>query len=103
MFQGKARGMAAAAFMAKLPFLVAQYRFSLPGGAAARGKQHSKEFFMHRVLVLGAGKIGSLLSGLLAASGDYQVDLADSNGHAAQSVAAGHKLPSIKAYQVDAA
>ena len=58
---------------------------------------------MHRVLVLGAGKIGSLLSGLLAASGDYQVDLADSNGHAAQSVAAGHKLPSIKAYQVDAA
>ena len=58
---------------------------------------------MHRVLVLGAGKIGSLLSGLLAASGDYQVDLADSNGHAAQSVAAGHKLTNIKAYQVDAA
>jgi saccharopine dehydrogenase-like NADP-dependent oxidoreductase len=58
---------------------------------------------MHRVLVLGAGKIGSLLSGLLAASGDYQVDLADNNGHAAQSVAAGHKLANIKAYQVDAA
>jgi len=57
---------------------------------------------MHRVLVLGAGKIGSLLSGLLAAPGDYQVDLADVNGHAAQAVTAGHKLPSIKAHQVDA-
>lgn len=57
---------------------------------------------MHRVLVLGAGKIGSLLSGLLAASGDYQIALADTNGKAAESVAAGHKLTSIKAYQVDA-
>ncbi|HEV7164417.1 MAG TPA: saccharopine dehydrogenase NADP-binding domain-containing protein [Gammaproteobacteria bacterium] len=57
---------------------------------------------MHRVLVLGAGKIGSLLSGLLAASGDYQISLADTNGKAAESVAAGHKLASIKAYQVDA-
>ncbi len=57
---------------------------------------------MHRVLVLGAGKIGSLLSGLLAASGDYQVDLADANGQAAQAVAAGHKLASIKANQMDA-
>ncbi|MGA9853384.1 MAG: saccharopine dehydrogenase NADP-binding domain-containing protein [Gammaproteobacteria bacterium] len=57
---------------------------------------------MHRVLVLGAGKIGSLLSGLLAASGDYQVDLADVNGHAAQAVAAGHKLANIKTHQVDA-
>lgn len=57
---------------------------------------------MHRVLVLGAGKIGSLLSGLLASSGDYQVDLADVNGHAAQSVVAAHGLPNIKAHQVDA-
>jgi len=57
---------------------------------------------MHRVLVLGAGKIGSLLSGLLAASGDYQVDLADNNGQAAQAVAAGHKLPAIKPHQVNA-
>jgi saccharopine dehydrogenase-like NADP-dependent oxidoreductase len=57
---------------------------------------------MHRVLVLGAGKIGSLLSGLLAASGDYHVDLADVNGHAAQAVAAGHKLANIKVHQVDA-
>ena len=57
---------------------------------------------MHRVLVLGAGKIGSLLSGLLAASGDYHIDLADANGKAAQAVVAGHKLASIKAHQVDA-
>jgi saccharopine dehydrogenase-like NADP-dependent oxidoreductase len=57
---------------------------------------------MHRVLVLGAGKIGSLLSGLLAASGDYQIDLADANGKAAETVAASHKMASIKAHQVDA-
>jgi saccharopine dehydrogenase-like NADP-dependent oxidoreductase len=57
---------------------------------------------MHRVLVLGAGKIGSLLSGLLAASGDYQVDLVDANGEAARLVAASHKLPNIQARQVDA-
>jgi len=57
---------------------------------------------MHRVLVLGAGKIGSLLSGLLATSGDYQVDVGDVNAHAAQAVAAGYKLTSIKAHQVDA-
>src|SRR6185437_14820729 len=40
---------------------------------------------MHRVLVLGAGKIGSLLSGLLASSGDYEISLADANGKAAES------------------
>ena len=57
---------------------------------------------MHRVLVLGAGKIGSLLSGLLAASGDYQIDLADANGKAAETVAASHKMTNIKVYQVDA-
>ncbi|MDE2196724.1 MAG: saccharopine dehydrogenase NADP-binding domain-containing protein [Gammaproteobacteria bacterium] len=57
---------------------------------------------MHRVLVLGAGKIGSLLSGLLAAAGDYHVDLGDLNGTAAQAVAAGHTLANIKAHHVDA-
>ncbi len=31
---------------------------------------------MHRVLILGAGKIGALISGLLAESGSYQVHLA---------------------------
>ncbi len=60
---------------------------------------------MHRVLVLGAGKIGSLLSGLLASSGDYEISLADANGKAAESVAASHKQAgiAIKAFQVDAA
>ncbi|MHB8425505.1 MAG: saccharopine dehydrogenase family protein [Gammaproteobacteria bacterium] len=58
---------------------------------------------MFRVLVLGAGKIGSLLSGLLATSGDYHVDLGDVNGQAAQAVAGSHKLADIKAHQVDAA
>ncbi|EQD29982.1 Saccharopine dehydrogenase, partial [mine drainage metagenome] len=33
---------------------------------------------MKKVLVLGAGKIGSLLSGMLADAGDYTVYLADS-------------------------
>ena len=60
---------------------------------------------MHRVLVLGAGKIGSLLSGLLASSGDYEISLADANGKAAESVAASHKQAgiAIQAFQVDAA
>ena len=30
---------------------------------------------MHRVLILGAGKIGALISGLLAESGSYRVQL----------------------------
>jgi saccharopine dehydrogenase-like NADP-dependent oxidoreductase len=32
---------------------------------------------MHKVLILGAGKIGSLISGLLAESDDYEVHVAD--------------------------
>src|SRR5688572_5734157 len=42
---------------------------------------------MHRVLVLGAGKIGALISGLLAESGSYRVNLGDVDGAAAQAVA----------------
>lgn len=57
---------------------------------------------MHRVLVLGAGKIGALISGLLADSGDYRVDLADVDGEAARSVAAAHGLANLAAHQVDA-
>ncbi len=57
---------------------------------------------MHRVLVLGAGKIGSLLSGLLAFSGDFHVDICDANETAARAVAAGYQSGSIKAYQLDA-
>jgi len=46
---------------------------------------------MYRVLVLGAGKIGSLIAGLLEESGDYAVTLADSRPGAAAEVAAAHQ------------
>jgi len=57
---------------------------------------------MHRVLILGAGKIGSLISGLLAESGGYQVHLGDVNGEAAQGVVDAHRLPHLQAHAVDA-
>jgi len=57
---------------------------------------------MHRVLVLGAGKIGALISGLLGESGDYRVQLADLDGAAARSVAQAHGLPTVEALQLDA-
>ena len=45
---------------------------------------------MHRVLILGAGKIGALISGLLAESGSYKVQLADVDGAAAEAVVRAH-------------
>ncbi len=57
---------------------------------------------MHRILVLGAGKIGALISGLLADSGDYQVQLADIDGAAATSVAELHGLDNVTAHELDA-
>ncbi len=42
---------------------------------------------MKNVLVLGAGKIGALLAGLLVRSGEYQVHLADQDEPAAQRAA----------------
>lgn len=57
---------------------------------------------MHRVLVLGAGKIGALISGLLGESGDYHVDLADLDGNAARAVAKAHGLESVRPFQLDA-
>jgi saccharopine dehydrogenase-like NADP-dependent oxidoreductase len=57
---------------------------------------------MHRVLILGAGKIGSLISGLLAECGGYQVHLADVSANAAQAVAGAHSLKSLHAHCVDA-
>ena len=45
---------------------------------------------MRKVLVLGAGKIGALISGLLAESADYEVHLADVDGNAAAGVARAH-------------
>lgn len=61
---------------------------------------------MHRVMVLGAGKIGSLIAGLLEESGDYQVTLADSRAGAAAEVASAHRLAGgdggIRALDLDA-
>ena len=57
---------------------------------------------MQDVLVLGAGKIGALISGLLAESGDYRVQLADSKPGAAAEVANAHGLDNIAAFELDA-
>lgn len=57
---------------------------------------------MHRVLVLGAGKIGALISGLLGESGSYQVDLADVDAAAAAAVARAHGLKNVHPFGLDA-
>lgn len=57
---------------------------------------------MQEILVLGAGKIGALISGLLAESGDYRVQLADSVAGAAENVVKAHDLDNIEAFTLDA-
>ena len=57
---------------------------------------------MKDVLVLGAGKIGALISGLLAESGDYHVQLADSKPGAAAEVVGAHALDNLEAFDLDA-
>jgi len=57
---------------------------------------------MHRVLILGAGKIGSLISGLLAESSEYEVDLGDVSETAAHAVVAAHRLNNLRAHRLDA-
>jgi saccharopine dehydrogenase-like NADP-dependent oxidoreductase len=57
---------------------------------------------MHKVLVLGAGKIGALISGLLGESGAYQVQLGDMDEAAAAGVARAHGLANVQALRVDA-
>jgi len=57
---------------------------------------------MHRVLILGAGKIGSLISGLLAESGTYEVHLGDVSEIAAQAVVAAHGIKALRAHRIDA-
>jgi saccharopine dehydrogenase-like NADP-dependent oxidoreductase len=57
---------------------------------------------MKDVLVLGAGKIGALISGLLAESGDYRVQLADSSPGAAAQVVNAHGLEHLEAFDIDA-
>jgi saccharopine dehydrogenase-like NADP-dependent oxidoreductase len=58
--------------------------------------------FMKKVLILGAGKIGALISGLLAESGSYEVHLADVSEDAAASVVQAHKLTGLFSHKVDA-
>jgi saccharopine dehydrogenase-like NADP-dependent oxidoreductase len=57
---------------------------------------------MHRVLILGAGKIGALISGLLSESGSYQVQLGDVDGAAAESVVKAHAAANLHSYALDA-
>ena len=57
---------------------------------------------MKPVLVLGAGKIGSLISGLLAESNDYEVQLADARDGAAAEVSDAHGLTNIRPFNLDA-
>ncbi|MFZ0497882.1 MAG: saccharopine dehydrogenase C-terminal domain-containing protein [Steroidobacteraceae bacterium] len=57
---------------------------------------------MHRVLILGAGKIGALISGLLASSGAYQVQLGDVDGAVAEAVVRAHGAPGLTAHALNA-
>ncbi|HUN25819.1 MAG TPA: saccharopine dehydrogenase C-terminal domain-containing protein [Steroidobacteraceae bacterium] len=57
---------------------------------------------MHRVLILGAGKIGALISGLLAESGAYDVQLGDVDGAAADAVAKAHGSARLTSHGLDA-
>jgi saccharopine dehydrogenase-like NADP-dependent oxidoreductase len=57
---------------------------------------------MQDILVLGAGKIGALISGLLAESGDYRVQLADSSAGVAANVVNAHRNSNILAFELDA-
>lgn len=57
---------------------------------------------MKKILVLGAGKIGALISGLLAESGDYHVQLADSAAGAAEDVVNAHGQANLSAFTLDA-
>ena len=57
---------------------------------------------MNKVLILGAGKIGALISGLLAESGDYDVTLGDVDASAAEAVVKAHGSKALRAVALDA-
>ena len=57
---------------------------------------------MHRILILGAGKIGALISGLLAESEGYEVNLGDVDGAAGEAVARAHGSARLRGFKVDA-
>ena len=56
----------------------------------------------HKVLVLGVGKIGSLITCLLAQSGDYEVHLGNLNIEAANSLVDELKLTYVTTTKIDA-
>ena len=58
---------------------------------------------MQEILVLGAGKIGALISGLLADCGDYHVQLADKDAGVADEVVTAHGHRNLDGYTFDAA
>lgn len=58
---------------------------------------------MHRVLILGAGKIGALISGLLAESASYKVFLGDVDGPTAKAVVRAHSSANLTGVALDAA
>lgn len=57
---------------------------------------------MHRVLIVGAGKIGPLIAVLLASTKDYEVHLADINIESSYLTRIIAKVPTIKLVQLDA-
>lgn len=57
---------------------------------------------MQKVLILGAGKIGALISGLLGDSGSFDVQIADAIEGAAQSIAAKHNMDNVHGFDLDA-
>jgi saccharopine dehydrogenase-like NADP-dependent oxidoreductase len=57
---------------------------------------------MHKVLILGAGKIGALISGFFADCGDYEVHVADVKADSARAVVDAHSLPNMHAHTLDA-
>ena len=57
---------------------------------------------MQDILVLGAGKIGVLISGLLAECGDYRIQLADSKPGVAAEVADAHGSENVLSFELDA-
>ncbi len=56
---------------------------------------------MPQVLILGSGKIGALIAGLLGESGDYTVQLADRDGDASAAVVKAHSLDAITPFSID--
>lgn len=57
---------------------------------------------MKKIAVLGSGKIGALISGLLGASDDYIVHLIDKDESQANQVSNAHAMDSVQAFTIDA-